>query len=176
MAIINRSPRLANVRFLSPHPPEECVRRLEETVAKGMFFRFSGKPVEGSVSDTEISIRKKLSYRNTCQFTLDATLEPEGSGTVIAGTLGRDWLWHHFDLIWILGVAVILVVMEMDVFGGFTLQHLPELLMYGLGIWFVGWICARWGRYATRDEDEFLKRHVIETLDAREVSAPVPDP
>jgi len=162
--------------FHSPHPVEECYRRLKESVDTSFFPYFSSKQVAGSVSKSSVSLRKRISYRNSFQTVLRASLKPSAVGTEIISTIGLHPHVKIFMFIWFGGLTIIggtiFVVALSFVFGesahisiGAVMGMLipPGMAVFGIGL-------LKFGKYLARDESILLIDFITDRLDAKEVN------
>ena len=91
-------------------PPAECVSRLREEIDSGVMtylFGIGSKSFTGRVSESSLSLRRRISYRNSFQTVLRARMRPERGGTLISGTCGMHPLVKAFMLVWFGGLALI---------------------------------------------------------------------
>ena len=168
---------LVPVRFYSPHPPEECVRRLRETTGGGLLPQFSGRKVAGRVTESAVSIVKNNDYNNCFQPCLKAGLLGEGGGTLITGALGPATQGLYFSRLWFLGAAVVTVYLWSTApHGGESVVAGWARTLAGPVLMALGWVMAAIGHHVSRNEGEFLKSFIIEVLDARELTVPSPFP
>jgi hypothetical protein len=164
--------------------PRECASRLsaaidaEPELWKNAFkgtpwVSSTGKPVIGEVSESFMRLRKRTPYRNSFQTLLTAKLEPVAEGTLIEGKLAmRSWVWP-FMFVWFLflaifgGLAIVFQAASLlngersasIVDDGAPILVLLMMAAFGIGI-------MHYGRTAARDEAQFLRDFVIQTLDA----------
>jgi hypothetical protein len=167
------------LEIISPFPPEECARRIlaEIDVERATAFlvkRMAGaRPVVGRVNGSSILLRKRVSYNNSFQTFLTATLQPHGTGTVIQGELALHPFTRVFMPVWFGGVVL---------FGGAALfvrllgllTHHPSpaennawlVMVIPLGMLLFGYLLVRFGRYLARDEACFLTDFLDRILEA----------
>jgi hypothetical protein len=167
------------IQLLTSLTLAECVARLQaaidsdRTVSFSVRRWFGSKPVIGSVSGTSLRLYKRITYRNSFQSQLTATLQPSADGTVISGTVGMHPVTIVFMILWfgllsLLGGTVFLVTLRRMLFDEATQPSdawtgvVIPLLMFAFGIGLVGF-----GRHLARDEARFLTDFVMRTLKAR---------
>src|ERR1043166_3302047 len=168
------------LEIYSPLPPDECAKRISLAVDPERWALFSfaslrgSRPVAGRVDNSSMRLHKRISYNNSFQTFLTATMRPHGAGTVIQGDFAMHPITRRFMPIWFGGVILIggtgfiisLVAMlrhssaEQESFLPFLLGP-PGMLVFGYVL-----IC--FGRYLARDEAKFITDFVRHTIDANE--------
>jgi hypothetical protein len=162
--------------FHSPHPIEECYRRLKEAVDTSLFPYFSSKQVAGRVSKRSISIRKRIYYRNSFQAVLRASLKPSPSGTEIISTVSLHPFVKIFMFIWFGGLimigGIIFVIALSSYFKENSLKDIGSIMWILIppGMAIFGIALLKFGKYLARDESKVLKRFLIDLLDAEEIN------
>jgi hypothetical protein len=162
--------------FRSPHSIEECHRRLKESVDTSFFPFFSSKQVAGKVSKNSISIRKRISYRNSFQTVLRGSLNPTTNGTEIMSTIGLHPFVKIFMIIWFCGLIIIGGMIIVIALSSFFRENSPTdigsimgiLIPPGLTVF--GIALLKFGKYLARDESIILKNFLIDLLEAKEIN------
>jgi hypothetical protein len=161
--------------LVSPLPLRECVRRLR-AATDGIWAIGGSKPVQGTVRDTSIRLRKRIDYRNSMQCWLSATCVEDNGRTRLSCVVGLHPFVHRFLEIWIGAVLVIsgaVLAKMIRLWLGAGL--LPQDLWLGVGFPLVMAVFAAlllwFGDYLVRDEPEFLVEFLERTIDAREDNA-----
>ncbi|MBN8845311.1 MAG: hypothetical protein J0H88_18905 [Sphingomonadales bacterium] len=154
------------IDLYSPLPPDAIARKLKAIMDDPM--EDAQARVFGSGSQYDMTLRyARRNIQNTMAPQLDATMEPEGAGTRISGTLGQTragrmfpFVWHGFlSLFVIVGVSVAWFAPDALLFG-VIFAGIPLLMMV------MGAIAFRAGGKGETDKAEilaFLRRE----LDAR---------
>lgn len=90
---MKESPR-GELVLRSPLPPEVCVARIKQLICTDWAGWADGpealkrQPFCGSVSLRRFRLSKRLTYQNSFNPVLTGTMAPDGTGTVIRGTVG----------------------------------------------------------------------------------------
>jgi hypothetical protein len=170
--------------FMSPYPPEECIRRLREDIGREPFFRYvhGTHPMMGRVWKNKIWVRTRIDdgeHFNALQTWLTATFEPEGFKTRIRcrfGLASRVWwtliFWFGFiGSMCITGLVTVPLKYIIFAHLGIPLTedaYLTDLLLLVLLLVFAGGIgLVRGGRYQARDEQALLIDILTTKLNAR---------
>lgn len=162
--------------LLSPLPLTECVRRLR-AATDGLWSIGGSKPVQGSVSETAIRLRKRIHYRNSLQCWLSAKLSEDNGQTRLHCTVGLHPFVRRFLEIWIGIVFVVGLTMTMQT-TWLWLRASPlspnawlgvvfPLIMAGLAV-----VLLKFGNALAQDEPAYLIEFLARTIDAREVGEP----
>ncbi|MEU4217938.1 hypothetical protein [Actinoplanes sp. NPDC026623] len=159
---------------MSPLPVEAARARLIEGSSTGMeaFLDFSvadGYRVIGNVDTHWISlVAATMGVRNSWRPWLRGTLEPDGTGSRLAGTLGWAPLVKVFSALWFTGVALAFLTLagraatltwSGDVTGADLLLCLPPL---GMMLVFAGLIT--WTTHSGRRDEAYLRAWLAERL------------
>src|SRR6201986_2803061 len=99
--------------LISPLPLTECVHRCP-LGRDGRGSMGGSKPVQGSVGETAIRLRKRIFYRNSFQFWLSAKLTEDAGSTRLQCTFGLHPFVRRFLEIWSAGVAVVGLTIAMQ--------------------------------------------------------------
>jgi hypothetical protein len=126
------------------------------------------KPLVGRLTETSFYIRKRISYRNSFQSLLTATIRPDAAGTAICGKIAIHPFVRVFMLLWFLIAGTMLIASLAPLFGfdkaGQNTAMAPVIPLLMLAF---GFVLVFFGRYVARDEARFLIDVLIRTLDAR---------
>jgi hypothetical protein len=159
------SPVNALLRIYSPYTPQECAKRLSVTIASKR-----GSPsasVVGRVDESSMRLSKRISYNNSFQTFLTATMHPEGSGTVIEGKFTMSAYTRIFMSVWFGGIVL---------FGGIhffiSVQHhtLPPILTGPPGMLLFAFLLFRLCRYLARNDVAVITDFLRQTLDSNDNS------
>jgi hypothetical protein len=169
------------LQLYSPLPPDECARRISAAMdcERSTLFSFAAltgsHPISGRVEGSSIRLRKRIAYNNSFQTFLNATMRPEGAGTVIEGAFAMHPFTRFFMPIWFGGVILIggfgFIISLLAAFTHSSDEqrsHLPFLLGPP-GMLFFGYLLVRFGRYLARDEAAFITDFLKQTLDAHDI-------
>jgi len=162
------------LRFRSPHPPDECVRRMKELVAFSIFGFAVKKPFVGRVSEKSFLITKKVRYRNSFKPWLRGKLAPLGSGTEIEANIGMHPFAKVFLCLWfgafaVIGSGFVCVSLYQIVGEEDWGVEQAKFLIIPLGMAAFGVALVKLGRYLAGGEPVELKSFLCKTLDAKEV-------
>lgn len=144
------------IDLYSPLPPEEIARKLKAIMDDPM--PGAKARVYGTGSQYDMTLRyARRNVQNSMAPQLDATMEPQGGGTRISGTLGQTtagrlfpFIWHGFlSLFVIVGVTVAWFVPEALLFG-VIFAGIPLFMMV------IGAIAFRVGGKGETDKAEIL--------------------
>jgi hypothetical protein len=157
--------------LVSPLPLNECVRRLR-VATDGMWSIGGSKPVQGSVSETAIRLRKRIFYRNSFQCWLSAKLAEDNGQTRLYCTFGLHPFVRVFFEIWIgiVSVAGLTIAMQTT---WLWLRSSPLSPSAWLGIVFplimasFAFLLLKFGDYLAQDEPVFLIEFLARTIDAQ---------
>lgn len=158
------------LELYTPLSKEECLARLADaiTIEKRLFggALSARRPVRGKMTDSSLFIRKTIDYNNSGQIHLQATITPEGSGTVITGRFLIHPTVRLIGIVWFAGLGLIGMVATVS----FLFRRGPDIegVLTPLGMLFFGFLLTRFCRYLARGEDRFLADYLIKTLDATE--------
>jgi|GEM_PF-1959228 len=139
---------------------------------------FNFKPVAGRASNSFIYLHKQLGYfRNSFQDFLKASMKETAQGTEIKGKVGMHAFVTLFSIVWfsmaiLLGGPMMITIL-IDLFTQSDSHHLKDTwlsLVNPLIFPLFGYGLIRVGRYLARNEYQFLKDFLIQTLDAREIN------
>jgi hypothetical protein len=156
--------------------PEECYKRLKASVDTSFFMRDTSKKVIGAVSRSSFWFRKRISYRNSFQTVLKASLKQAVNGTELTVTTGLYPTTKWFMIFW-LGIVVLVAVFQLSLtVASFFIKEAPKdigsiigkLIPVALAI--AGFAILKFGRYLARNESDFLKAFLIDLLEAQEVN------
>ena len=159
--------------LISPLPLNDCVRRLR-LATDGMWSIGGNKPVQGSVSETAIRLRKRIFYRNSFQCWLSAKLAEDNGQTRLHCTFGLHPFVLIFLEIWIGIVSVAGLTIAMQT-AWLWLRDSPlspdawlgivfPLIMAGFGI-----ALLKLGNYLAQDEPDYLIAFLERTIKAQEI-------
>ena len=165
-----RTDRPESIELFSPLCPADCASRLKAAI-DSEWALFGSGPVIGRVSESSLRLRKRISYGNSFQSILVATLRPERSGTLISGTCGMRSAVRLFMLIWFAGIMLIggglLYSTLAAMFSGAGRQpHDYLLVLIPPGMLVLGFALTKFGRHLARNETQFIRQFLIQTLDA----------
>jgi hypothetical protein len=160
--------------LVSPLPLSECVRRLR-TATDGVWSVGGSKPVQGSVSERAIRLRKRIFYRNSFQCWLSAKLAEDNGQTRLHCTFGLHPFVLIFLEIWIgiVSVAGLTIAMQTT---WLWLRGSPLSPNAWLGIVFplmmagFAFLLLKVGNTLAQDEPDFLIEFLERTIDAREAA------
>jgi hypothetical protein len=158
--------------FFTRLSPVECAMKAEAAIV-------AEPDVVGMASDTLVLVRKLKG--NMFQTVARAKLTKESEGTGIDLTTGMDRIVFVFGCIFLgafLALSLMYLVAYLRVFQSFQFSDedrkdwlflsMPVLSMA------VGVALAQLGRYAARDEAPFLRRLLVDALDAKPKGKPAP--
>jgi hypothetical protein len=157
------------VEFVSPHPVEECKRRIEAQMNTpfSVLALAEARPLIGRFRETWLRARRRpLWYRNSFQTYLSAELVAEDGETRIRCRFSMHPLVKAFMTLWfsvlvLVGGFMFIDALRPDVARGFALA-VPLMLMLVGGAALVGF-----GRYMARGDRRFLTDLVQKTLNAK---------
>jgi hypothetical protein len=167
-----------DLHLFSPFPPEQCVSRLTAAIDRerpiSLTTFFGSKPVIGYVTESSLRLRKRITYRNSWQRHLTATMRPVGGGTTICGSFSLHRFVRAFMAFWFCGViifafvGVVIFVTSLTSGGSghgvwVVIVIAPVMLAFGSAL-------VRFGEFLSRDEGRFLKDFLVRTLNAEERS------
>jgi len=130
------------------------------------------KSVLGEVSESSLHLRKRIRYKNSFQTFLTATMKPTADGTCIEGKFAMNLIVRTAMFIWFAFVITFMwsfvrAMGQLLVNSGghnevdwMSIVVPPGMLAAGLTVVAVG-------RYFARNEAQFLKDFLIQTLDAQ---------
>jgi hypothetical protein len=157
--------------LISPLPLRECVRRLR-TATDGVWAIGGSKPVQGTVRDTSIRLRKRIFYRNSFQCWLSAKLAEDNGQTRLSCTCGLHPFVRVFLEIWIGIVSVVGLTIAMQstwlwlrdsaLSPNAWLGIVFPLIMASFAI-----LLLKFGNYLAQDEPVFLVEFLECTINAR---------
>ena len=160
-----------SLRLRSPLPLETCLQRLRNDIDQGWTASFGTRAVIGRIGKDRLSLRRRISYRNSFQTLLTAKLVEAGGAT----TLDCRFSMHPFVITvmaaWLGGVCFALASLGLSLMrDASALGDMPLLVLampagmlaFGLGLLWLGLFLARHERQFLTD---FLAR-TIETRDA----------
>ncbi|MGD9367727.1 MAG: hypothetical protein PVH87_18650 [Desulfobacteraceae bacterium] len=148
-----------------------------DSVDNSFFSQSGSKPIAGKVTRTSINIRKVISYRNSFQIMLKASLKEDSGGTTIICRFGLHtfvkffmYFWFGFivlfgGIFWIVVVGAHILtgkIPEGEAWMGVLIP--PILVVFGIGL-------LKFGKYLSKDEPGFLKDFLINLLDAKEINS-----
>src|SRR4051812_9631912 len=98
------------VSLLAPHSVAECVKLLKPHIDTS-FMKVGKQPYTGKLSDSKLSIRKRIHYRNGFQTMLEAVMLPgvDQNQTRIVGHIGLQTASIYFGAFWIAFVLLLVV-------------------------------------------------------------------
>jgi hypothetical protein len=157
--------------LISPFPLRECVRRLR-AATDGVWAISGSKPVQGTVRDTSIRLRRRIFARNSFQCWLSAKLIDDDGQTRLYCTIGLHPFVLVFLEIWIAIVAVVGLTIAMQT-AWLWLRGSPlspnawlgivfPLIMAGFAI-----LLLKFGNHLSQEEPAFLLEFLERTIDAR---------
>jgi hypothetical protein len=133
---------------------------------------FDNRPLVGSVSETKLRVYKNTWQRRSGRFTLVATLEPHGSGTILRGRIGL----HPFG-VWVLRIqgAICAAGLAFAILASVAEGEWRNALLFAAfgavaaGIISVVVKAFQWAYSVDPSYHAFFKRVLGEAIDAREV-------
>lgn len=165
------------ITLISPHPVDECRRRLKENVSSAWITIFSDKKLAGSVYANSFEIRKKIDYQNSFQIFLFGTFQSDQNGTIISGKFDRRPSLKLFKYLWVgfltlieivAGIPALIFIIKNGIRNsGDALMafFVPTfLILLGIVLLFVVPKLAD-------DEPEFIKNFLMQLLDAQEAGS-----
>src|SRR5437899_1623419 len=111
------------VTLLAPHSVAECVELLKPHIDTS-FMKFGKQPYAGKLTDSKLSIQKRIRYRNGFQTVLEAAMVAgvDQNQTRIVGYIGLQRATVYFGVFWIAFVLMAVVLLSvpaaMDYFSG----------------------------------------------------------
>jgi hypothetical protein len=154
--------------------PPECEARLRPCLAGWPMFRPTKEhQVSGSVSASGFALTKAIGFRNSFQTEARGTFLPERRGTRIPVTFGPSPLVWVFGLIWFLFVVALIAAAVPAWLSRQGPSNLVDVVI-PVAVVLGGVLLFGVGRALARGEDVFLRRFLLETLEAEEVSAEPP--
>ena len=154
----------SGIQIRSTLPLEECVSRLSAVIDADSIFADTGsKPVLGSVTRWSVSLRKRISGRNSFQTRLTGTFRAETEGTSFHGKFGIHPVVRLFQFFWFgfLGYHLILIAMAKSTSGNpvGVFATIAGMMFFGVGLeWY--------GRKDEQLEIQFLGDFVKQVLGA----------
>jgi len=160
------------LNLLSPYSIDECYRRLADAVDKNPGSYFSSNPVVGKIIKTHIKIKKNLKNNkyNSFQRILNALIEKHAKGTIIKGCFGIPDASKYFMYFWfcfIISLSIINVIAFID--GSQKTKFSWIFALINIGMLIHGVILVKFGKFISRNEQAFLKKFLMELLDAEEI-------
>ena len=165
--------------------PEKCVFRLMHT-ADPEFFDLSrsvnlndgSKPVRGKITSADFLLRKRIFGRNSFQTFVEGTIQPATNGTIVAGQFSLHPAVKPLFKVWVcslvfIGFPVCVILLKDLASGAVHWSNLWEVDRTFAGALFM--LCWPFliyvlGRAFARGDEEYLRRFLLETLEAREES------
>jgi hypothetical protein len=166
------------ITLISPHPAEECHRRLEESVEKSFFPIFCDKAVVGTVSNMSFNIRKLKKYRNAFQRILSATYYQTPQGTIINGGFGTHPIVWAILALWYGFIALVVSVLGFLAITDYLKNnHQIDtgallLILYFFMFALCPVLLAVIGRLLAKDEPALITKFLVDLLDAKELEIP----
>jgi hypothetical protein len=167
--------RIAPMAFdlISPLPLRECVRRLR-AATDGAWSMRGTKPVQGTVRDTAVCLRKRMYNRNALQCWLSGKLTEENGHTRLHCAVGMHPLFRVFLEMWVSGVVVIsgaVLIKNLRLWlDGQGPLSANEWLALGVPLVMLGFglLLLLFGDKLSTDEPTFLLEFLEHTIAARE--------
>lgn len=159
------------VRLSSPHPPVALAERLKAALPATMT---SAAPAQVTGYGTEARMTlwsHRPNFANSFKSVLSASIEVDGSGSVIAGRLGPHavtrmfmWFWMGLVVMFGLGGLPILVFARLPLVMALPMLAVPVAMVVMAGL--IWWI----GRRSAREDEARILTFLEETIDARPFS------
>jgi hypothetical protein len=168
------------INLLAPYGQAECVSRLsaaidtEDSVRSSFAALRGSELVVGSVTGSSMRLRKRISYGNSFQSYLRATMRPEAGGTAISGKIAVHPLVRVAMIVWfgaiiyLAGPAFLHTVYSILVGSAPEYENARVLLVAFPGMLACGFGLIAFGRHLARDETRFLTEFLLRELDAQE--------
>jgi len=162
-ALWNDATAQTPVEIVSRLPRDEVMRRLGQIVETDWTL-FASKPLRGRIERGSLRLRRRISYRNSFQTHLFATVHDDGRGTRLVGRTGMHPAVAVFMTLWFalvgLGLAIALVALSHDQSPSW--QTLAPMLMIVFGI---GLLAG--GRWAARNERAEMIAELEQAIDGK---------
>lgn len=160
------------VEIVSPLSRDECCVRVSARI-NSPWAVIGFRKVVGRVSESRMSLRKRIWYSNPYQTVLTACFDEEGLGTRVTCRFGLSRFTAAWMTIWFAGVLFIGGAMFLATAYEFIAkpQALQPNAWMGLAIpaamLAFGFALDRFSRFLARNERDFLLRFVVEAVDGR---------
>lgn len=150
-------------------PIDECLRRLDDNLAKGLFSQFSSKALFGRISKNNILLQKRIAYTNSFQYVYSGKIFSEDNKTVLLGITKTSTFVKVFILVWVLFllfltfIDVLVQQKKMAAMKLLSFEMVQELsiplflLIFGIAIY-------NFGKYIAREEPRFIFEFLLELL------------
>jgi hypothetical protein len=158
------------ISLFSPHPPDECARRLRLVTDPPRRFR-GRNPLVGTVEDTSLRLRRRIAYRNSFQIHLAADLLPENGGSRLQCRFGMHRLAVAFIVVWfsLVGIGLAIgIAAAFDLLGSAPAVHGPlwpaAIVPVLMAVFAVVWL--KFARRLAVEDEAFLLEFLRFSLDA----------
>lgn len=163
---------MPRVTLRSPHDPITVANRLKAAVGDTLDAD-TPKRVTGNGTDQSMTLwvhRPRI--RNSFRTRLAATLEPDGTGTRIAGDLGAPRFVTLFTGCWFVFVAIFTVPsMGLALFGGLPLRHTLAFALIPIAMIVFGTLLIVAGRWHGKRDAADILAFLEKTIDAHPIDA-----
>ncbi|MGE0045455.1 MAG: hypothetical protein AB7J28_11035 [Hyphomonadaceae bacterium] len=147
----------------SPHPPEECARRLNEAMDSPMSL-LGSKPALGTAGPQAAQLRRRTPYRNSFKQHMNVAIAPEGQGAKLSCRMSPSVFASVFLVFWCLVLLIMLFGIAAGVFAG---ELSPVFLIVPFIMLALGLGIAAIGRGLSNSDEPILLDFLRRTLDAR---------
>lgn len=157
--------------LISPLSRQDCVLRLKSKADPAW-----SDAVRGSIGEHSFRLSRRIPYRNSFQLCVSGTFSDDNGQTRLHCRIGLHPFVRAFCIVWF-GIVSIACLAMIAAMAGMLPSHMaPAKLWPAAAVPFLmlaaGAALVGFGKFAGRDDAEFLKDVLRRTLEARESEAP----